>query len=153
MVPRVLWWLTSIAWAAEIFYLSTPAFGGSLTQSLLAQMLDSLHLCISSDVFDLLDTLFRKLAHLTEYAIFSLLLYVSLVGQDRFRWRPRLAYWCVVTASAYSLTDELHQVFSPGRHASLIDCGIDTSGAAIAMLLVYGSSRISATFGSKGFAQ
>ena len=75
------------------------------------------------------------------------------VASDGFRWRPRQASWCVVVASAYSLTDELHQVFSPGRHASLIDCGIDTTGAAIAMVLVYGCSRLSAAINSKGFAQ
>ena len=143
MAPRMLfWWLVTLAWAAEIFYLSTPTFSGSFSQSLLTQFLDSLHLSVSPDILDLLDSMLRKFAHLTEYAIFGLLLYGSVGGQDGYRWRPRLAYWCVMVASAYSLTDELHQVFSPGRHLSLIDRAIDASGAAIAMLLVYGSSRV-----------
>ncbi len=66
---------------------------------------------------------------------------------------PRLAYWCMGVASAYLLTDELHEVFSPGRHASPIDCGIDTTGAAIAIVLVYGCSRVSAAMNSNDFAQ
>ena len=154
VVPRmIVWWLTTLAWAAEIFYLSTPTFKGSLSQSLLTQLLNSLHLSVAPDTLDVLDSILRKLAHLTEYTIFGLLLYGCFGRKDRFRWRPRLASWCVVAASAYSLTDELHQVFSPGRHASLIDCGIDTTGAAIAMVLVYGSSRFSAPVSSKGFPQ
>lgn len=154
MVPRmIVWWLATLAWAAEIFYLSTPTFKGSLSQSLLTQLLNSLQLSVAPDTLDILDSIVRKLAHLTEYAIFGLLLYGCFGRKDRFRWRPRLASWCVVAASAYSLTDELHQVFSPGRHASLIDCGIDTTGAAIAMLLVYGGSRFSAAISSKGFTQ
>lgn len=154
MVPRlIVWWLATLAWAAEIFYLSTPTFRGSLSESILAQILDSLHLSVSLGTLEVLDSLLRKLAYLTEYSIFALLLYGCFGGRDGFRWRPRLASWCVMVASAYSLTDELHQVFSPGRHASLIDCGIDTSGAAIAMLLVYGASRVSAAISSKGFAQ
>src|ERR1700730_8438021 len=104
MLHPMLWWLITFAWAAEIFYLSTPTFGGSFTQSLLAQMLDSLHLSISLDALDLLNGFLRKFAHLAEYAIFSGLLYGSFGGQDGFRWRPRLAYWCVVAAAAYSLT-------------------------------------------------
>jgi VanZ family protein len=154
MVPRMsFWWLATLAWAAEIFYLSTPTFSGSFSQSLLTQLLDSLHLSVSPDVLDILDSMLRKFAHLTEYAIFGLLLYRSFGRKDGFRWRPRLASWCVLAASAYSLTDELHQVFSPGRHASLIDCGIDTTGAAIAMLLVYGGSRFCAVISRRRFAQ
>jgi len=154
MAPRMIfWWLATLAWAAEIFYLSTPTFSGSFSQSLLTQLLDSLHLSVSPDILDVLDSMLRKFAHLTEYAIFGLLLYGSFGQKDGFRWRPRQASWCVVVACAYSLTDELHQVFSPGRHASLIDCGIDTTGAAIAMLLVYGGSRFCAVISKRRFAQ
>ena len=147
------WWLMTLAWAAEIFYLSTSTFSGGFSQSLLAQLLTTLHLNVSLETLDLLDSIFRKLAHLTEYAIFGLLLYGCFSHKDRFRWRPRLASWCLVAASAYALTDELHQVFSPGRHPSLTDCAIDAGGAAIAMLLVYGSSRFSSAISRRGFAQ
>jgi VanZ family protein len=41
-------------------------------------------------------------------------------------------------AGAYSLTDEFHQTFVPGRGPSLIDCGIDTTGAALGALVFYG---------------
>ena len=154
MVLRIVsWWLVTLAWAAEIFYLSTSTFSGGFSQTLLAQLLDSLHLSVSPDTLDVLDTIVRKFAHLTEYAILALLLYGCFGGKDGFRWQLRVASWCVVAAAAYSLTDELHQVFSPGRHPSLIDCGIDTIGAAIAMLLVYGGSRISAVISSKDCIQ
>ena len=36
--------------------------------------------------------------------------------------------------------DDPRQAFVPGRHASQVDCGIDTLRAAVAMLLVYTSS-------------
>jgi VanZ family protein len=144
MVPRlVVWWLVTLVWAAEIFYLSTATFGGSLSQSLLTQILATFHLSVSPYALDILDTSLRKSAHLIEYVVFSLLLYGSFGGRNRFRWRPRLACCCVLAAAAYALTDEFHRVFVPGRHASLIDWGIDATGAAIGMLLVYGGSRFS----------
>jgi hypothetical protein len=58
----------------------------------------------------------------------------------------------LMVASAYSLTDELHQVFSRGRHASLIG-GIDTPGAAIVIFLVYGARGSLLRSSSTGFAQ
>ena len=65
------------------------------------------------------------------------MLYGGFGDRDPFRWRLRRASWCVFIAAAYSLTDEFHQAFVPGRNASLGDCGIDATGAAIAIALLY----------------
>jgi len=48
---------------------------------------------------------------------------------------------CIAAAFAYSLSDELHQRFVPGRHASIFDCGIDSFGASLAMLAPYLKSK------------
>ena len=136
-----LWWLSALGWAGLIFYLSTGTFGGSFTTWLLQQTLNLIGLNISSETFATLHFLVRKLAHLTEYAMFGVLLYGGLSGGRQFAWHPRPAWRCVAIAAAYSLTDELHQSFVPGREASLVDCGIDTAGAALAMLFLYTSER------------
>jgi VanZ family protein len=52
-------------------------------------------------------------------------------------WRPRRVLGCFLIALAYSLTDEYHQSFVPGRHPSLTDCGIDSIGAAMGILVYY----------------
>jgi VanZ family protein len=52
-------------------------------------------------------------------------------------WRPRRVLGCFLIAFAYSLTDEYHQSFVPGRHPSLTDCGIDSIGAAMGILVYY----------------
>jgi VanZ family protein len=43
------------------------------------------------------------------------------------------------------LTDEYHQSFVPGRTASLVDSGIDTAGALLALVLLYGGKRLYAS--------
>ncbi|MGD0920584.1 MAG: VanZ family protein [Terriglobia bacterium] len=141
----LLWWFTTLGWAGLIFYLSTGTFGGEFTTWLLRTILNLIGVNISADQFATLHFLVRKLAHLTEYAMFSLLLYGGLSGGKQFAWRARTGWRCVAIAAAYSLTDELHQSFVPGRGASLVDCSIDTAGAALAMLFLYASSRISQT--------
>ena len=135
-------WAVTLAWAGLIFYLSTGAFGGSFTEALLRLILGLLRVTVSPATFDLLHLLMRKSAHLTEYGIFALLIYVSLLNEKELAWRPRKALIAVLIAGGYSLTDEFHQRFVPGREPSLKDCGIDTIGAIFAMTLAYLRCRL-----------
>ena len=98
-------WLPVFAWAAVIFAFSSIP---SLSSGLGAW-----------------DTVLRKGAHITEYAILGALLYRAL-------GREALA---LAIGIAYAATDELHQHFVRGRHASPIDVGIDAVGLALGMLV------------------
>ncbi len=135
-------WLLTFIWAAAIYVFSTESFGSSLTAFLLEHVLSWLHITVSPRTYLTLHFLLRKLAHVTEYGIFSLLLYGSFASASRVEWHARTALWTVFVASLYSLTDEFHQSFVPGRGASLLDCGIDTAGAALGMLGLYGRERL-----------
>jgi len=142
-LTSLLWWVMTLAWAALIFCLSTRTFSSSFSRGLLSWMLHFLHLQVSSGAFDLLHALLRTLAHLAEYAILALLLYAFPLEKRQGLWQPWRAVICIAIATAYSLTDEFHQLFVPGRHASLGDCGLDTIGATLAMLVPYARKQIS----------
>jgi VanZ family protein len=99
-------WLPVIVWAAVIFaFSSIPSLGTGL---------------------GVWDTILRKGAHMTEYAILGVLLLRAL-GREL----PALAL-----GLAYAVTDEIHQHFVSGRHASPLDVLIDTAGVAIGIFLV-----------------
>jgi VanZ family protein len=99
-------WLPVLAWAAVIFaFSSIPSLGTGL---------------------GVWDTILRKGAHMTEYAILGLLLLRAL-GREL----PAFAL-----GIAYAITDEIHQHFVRGRHASPVDVLIDTAGVAIGVFLV-----------------
>jgi VanZ family protein len=69
----------------------------------------------------------RKLAHFTNYAIlFWLLIRGPLEG------RPYVALGCCII---YAFLDEGHQIFVPGRTASLYDVALDSSGALFSRFL------------------
>jgi VanZ family protein len=120
---------------------------------LLAWTFHLLHFHVSGRTFNLLHALLRKLAHLIEYGIFALLLYGLPGEKRRGRWRPRRAVFCILGADVYSLTDEFHQRLVPGRHASLLDSGLDTLGAALAMLVPYTQEKISFLKSDKTFSE
>jgi len=98
-------WLPVVAWAAVIFaFSSVPHLGTGLGTW---------------------DTILRKGAHVTEYAVLGALLYRALS-------REGLA---LAVGIAYAATDELHQHFVRGRHASPVDVAIDAVGVAAGMLI------------------
>jgi VanZ family protein len=74
------------------------------------------------------DTILRKGAHVTEFALLWWLWWRAFDGR-----RPQLA---AVITLAYAATDELHQHFVTGRHASPLDWLIDATGVALAYVLV-----------------
>src|SRR6476646_7210889 len=98
-------WLPIFAWAAVIFaFSSIPSLSSGLGTW---------------------DTILRKGAHVTEYAILGALLYRAL-------GREALA---LAVGVAYAATDEFHQHFVRGRHASPVDVAIDAFGVALGILV------------------
>ena len=80
--------------------------------------------------------------HFIGYALLGALLLRALAGAT---WRgvtARAGWLAVLVASAYGLTDEIHQVFVPGRSATVEDWVADSFGAITGVLLVRAAARI-----------
>jgi VanZ family protein len=77
------------------------------------------------------DVIFRKLGHVSGYALLTALWAWALCGVVR---RPVLI--AVAIAFGYACTDELHQTFVSGRTGTPVDVGIDAIGMAIAAWLI-----------------
>jgi VanZ family protein len=107
-LPRaVSLWAPVVLWAAVIFALSSVP-----------------NLATDLGVWD---TVLRKCAHASEYAVLVLLLFRAL-GRELPAFLIGLAY---------AVTDELHQQFVRGRHASPFDVSIDAAGLALGLLLLH----------------
>ena len=99
-------WLPVVVWAAVIFTFSSIP---SLSTGL-----------------GTWDTLLRKAAHMAEYAILGALLLRAL-------GRELPAF---LVGVAYAVTDEFHQHFVEGRHASAIDVVLDSVGVAVGIYVI-----------------
>jgi VanZ family protein len=106
-VPRKFTlWAAVVLWAGVIFALSSIP---SLSTGL-----------------GVWDEVLRKGAHAIEYAILGILLFRALE-------RELPAFLLGV---AYAITDEVHQHFVQGRHASPLDVAFDAAGVALGLLVV-----------------
>lgn len=80
------------------------------------------------------DFIIKKTAHVTEYFVFTILLFRAFKNSGRTVKNALLV--SAVLAIVYALTDEFHQSFTPGRDPRLRDIGFDTLGALVATFTV-----------------
>ena len=76
----------------------------------------------------------RKCAHATEYAVLGVLILGTAYSfsEDSGK-RSMLICWCAGTA--YAASDELHQLFVPGRSCQFRDVCIDSAGVLAGVLV------------------
>lgn len=147
---RILLWLAVLAVCSMIFFFSAQSGEDSAQTSskivkwliaLLVSGYDAMALAEQQQLFDVASLLVRKLAHFGEFALLGFLLRL-LMQSYRLPKGPWLAW---LAATLYAVTDEVHQLFSVARGASVVDVGIDSLGAAagvaLACLVLWANAR------------
>src|SRR5437764_2309357 len=112
------YWLPVLIWMCLIFSASTNAMSSRNTSRFIAPLVrffkpDISELALRRVVYGV-----RKTAHVTEYAIFALLLWRAWrkpVKNDPRPWRWSDALLAVGLAALYASSDEIHQYFVPSR--------------------------------------
>lgn len=79
----------------------------------------------------ILSLIVRKLAHFTEYFILGLLVYNLIYSNQK------KAYFAIIICVLYAISDEIHQLFVPGRSCQVLDVIIDSSGSLLGIILLY----------------
>jgi VanZ family protein len=102
-------WLPPLVWMAVIFTLSAQHGGGDLAAA---------------------EVVLRKLAHVAEYLVLTLLLLRALRRSGIAAALPI----ALVAALLYAISDEWHQSFVPWRTATPRDVAIDAAGIGLAAL-------------------
>ncbi len=146
--------IPALAWMGLIFYMSAqPAeVSGDLSGSIshmVVQFVNSIFFCDWSEAKILLlaeqwDYPIRKLAHMTEFGILALLYLRALCMRMLYSQKRNVSennselnnlYLVAFGATVlYAATDELHQIFVPGRAGLITDILIDSLGALLALL-------------------
>ena len=101
-----------VGWCSLIFWLSSrPDSGGAPSE--------------------LPELMFRKLAHVVEYAVLAFLTARALANGGR---PPRRVLWgAFVFCALFAVSDEIHQTFVPGRYGKVRDVALDVGGASLVL--------------------
>lgn len=135
--------ILALAWMCVIFAFSaqtkeeSSAVSGGFSYRVANTTRMFLHLNLDEEqvreMANAIERFVRKGAHMTEYAILAILLYVWMG-----RWqisRLRMACIAAVLAVLYACSDEFHQLFVVGRAGKAGDVLIDSAGAVLGLAL------------------
>ena len=84
---------------------------------------------------DLADLIVRKIAHFLEYLALGLCLRMAFGGRAEDRPRLNAAFPAWLIGAAYAVTDEIHQIFVPGRSGQVKDVLLDAAGVLAGVLI------------------
>lgn len=110
-----------ILWMILIFTMSSFNAAESGEQS--GMIVNFINHIIHVDNIKLLSLIIRKLAHFTEYLILGI-----LVANVFYKCNKRLLL-TIIICIIYAVSDEIHQIFVPGRSCQLLDVIIDSLGS------------------------
>lgn len=134
MNKRCQRWMLAFLWMLVIFFLSAQSGNesGSLSTSLFKPLFDLLvPMGIPAEILSLI---IRKTAHFTEYLILGILVLRAL---DTYEIHfSQKVYLAMLLCIAYAISDEIHQIFVPGRAGTLIDVLIDSLGSATSIAYI-----------------
>lgn len=133
----------AIVWMCIIFAFSaqTKEESGAVSESFTYHMVSStrtfFHWDLSDarvkEIADTIEGLVRKVAHMVEFGILSVLLY-TWIGQWEMGFLRR-GGTAVGATAVYAATDEIHQLFVTGRSGRFSDVCIDSAGALFGVLV------------------
>lgn len=140
MILRLKHWGSAICVAILISVFSTHYFSAEQTGRVFIPTLHWLFPAASAHTLHLMHTGIRKLAHVTEFGVFSVTIFHG-VRAGRTGWRFSWALITLVVAVAYAGLDEWHQSFVPLREARVRDVAIDAFGALLAQSFVWAYAK------------
>ena len=86
------------------------------------------------EIFERTEKIIRKIAHFSIYALVGFLL-MGLVSTFKLKEKTRILI-SLILGVLYAASDEIHQLFSPGRSAQITDVYIDTLGVLVGIFLI-----------------
>jgi len=136
MKRKVFSWTLVILWMALIFYMShQPAAKSSELSSGITVIISDIIQKVVTDIKlnqDSLSHIIRKSAHFLEYMVLGVLVVNSLLDTDKPK--PRLIFLAILMCILYAISDEIHQIFVPGRSGQVSDVLIDSLGGLAGVL-------------------
>ena len=155
MVKKIILWIITIFWAIMIFMFSSEPSDMSnktsigFTQTVITFLVkaDIIDIPVSSlgaeefihNVAEKINHYIRKLAHFSAYLVLGVLVYNLLLCYFNSK---KSILSALLICLLYAISDEIHQLFVPGRAGQIRDVLIDFSGILTGALMLYLFSRI-----------
>lgn len=143
-IIKIISWTAVILWMAFIFNLSSQVAEQSneLSTGITEIIVEAVERVAPQAELDIntLNHIVRKNAHFLSYLVLGIVVLYALrrSGVQGYKSIAIAAVVCIL----YAVSDEIHQLFVPGREGQIKDVLIDSSGSAAGIVLYLLVSRI-----------
>ncbi len=126
-----------VVWMSVIFFSSTNVGNSDHSFWLIHRLLEIISpeqaRNLSHTTFAVINIMVRKTAHVTEYAILTLLA-VRAIQQGAPKLKKSAFFGAFLISAVYACSDELHQRFVGSRTSSPVDVAIDLVGVTVVIV-------------------
>lgn len=135
-------WILVLICMGIIFSLSAQIAEESqdLSDSFIRNLFEFLGIELKSDFV-------RTIAHMLEFMGLALLIFNAVYSTWNLKLTPIIAF---VGTSLYAITDEIHQIFVPGRAFQISDILVDSIGALIGVIASFVTLKIILSIKKRG---
>jgi len=141
MIKRIILITITILWMTSIFMFSNQRSEKSTekSHSFVTNTIVKIYKVFNSNaseeeinnIISTWDVPVRKTAHFMEYFILGILMFFTLK-----EFGNKNIYVMILLCFIYACSDEIHQIFVPGRDGNIVDVMIDTLGSSSAIILL-----------------
>lgn len=142
-MKKIIYLILTITWMSIIFMFSNqPATESSkLSDGFISTTIGNIYKVFNKNVTEekltqikeIYTTPVRKIAHFTIYLILGILTFLVLKEYNIENKKQIL--FAVLICLLYATSDEIHQLFVPGRSGEIKDVLIDTAGSSLGVLI------------------
>ena len=126
-MKKIIYTILLIIWLIIIFYLSNQT--GSISSSESTKLVS--YVLVDQEIINILHNPLREAMHFVEYFILGFLLYNTLT-----LYKVKKAFiYSIIFSFIYIISDEIHQIFIPGRAFEMLDIILDSLGSFIAIII------------------
>lgn len=135
---KIITLILIIAWMTLVFYFSNQIADDSskLSGGITRAILDFFHILEGKTIEEqaMIETVVRKLAHFSIYTLGGILILLHVNLYKIKANKKVIITWLLGTI--YAITDEIHQLFVPGRSGEIRDVCIDSLGIITGILII-----------------
>ena len=146
-MKKIFIWILVVLWMGVIFYFSsmdsdasTDKSRGIITSTKIIEKYEEKKTEEEKEeILKTTDIIVRKIAHGFEYLTLSILV-CFLVSEYSLNIKKILII-SIIVCLLYSISDEIHQLYVPGRSCELMDVFIDNIGVSLGLIIFYLSGK------------
>ena len=136
MKKKIILWILVVLWMGVIFYFSSRNAEESTSQSqgLIGKttIIDNYKEEDKEEALENIDRVFRKITHACVFFVLSIL--VCLALKEYNIPINKLLLYAFIICFLYACSDEIHQIYVPGRSGEFRDVLIDNIGVVIGLV-------------------